>query len=158
MLILLFFKENKPVYLVNLIPTKNSNYNTRDADKITLFHTKHNFFKNTFFPSTAIEWNKLDPNLRSAASLSAFKKNLLKFIRPSPNSVFNCHNCKRIKYLTRQHLGLSHLRERKSKHSFQDTLNPFCSYGLDVETNIPFFLYCALFTNQRRTLLSAVNE
>ena len=67
--VLLFFKENKPVYLVNLIQTKNSNYNTRDADKITYFHTKHKFFKNSFFPSTVIEWNKLDPNLRSAASL-----------------------------------------------------------------------------------------
>ena len=158
MFILLFFKENKPVYLVNLIQTKNSNYNTRDADKITLFHTKHKFFKNSFFPSTVIEWNKLDPNLRSAASLSVFKKNLLKFIRPSRNSVFNCHNCKEIKYLTRLRLGLSHLRQHKFKHSFQDTLNPFCSCGLDVDTNTHFFLYCPLFTNQRRTLLSAVNE
>ena len=107
--------------------------------KLLFFHTKHEFFKNCFFSSTAIEWNKLDPNLRSAASLCAFKKNLLKFIRPSPNSVFNFHNCKGIKYLTRLHLGSSHLREHKLKHSFQDTLNPFCSCGLDVETNTHFF-------------------
>ena len=152
------FKENKPVYLFNLIPSKNSNYNTRNTGKITPFHTKHNFFKNSFFPSTVIEWNKLDPNLRSAASLSVFKKNLLKFIRPSPNSVFNCHNCKGIKYLTRLRLCLSHLREHKFKHNFQDTLNPFCSCGLDVETNTHFFLYCPLFTNQRRTLLSTVKD
>ena len=91
------FKENKPVYLFNLIPTKSSNYNTRNTDNITLFHTKHNFFKNSFFPSTVIEWNRLDPNLRSVTSLSVFKKNLLKFIRLSPNSVFNFHNCKGIK-------------------------------------------------------------
>ena len=149
------FKGNKPVYLFNLIPTKNSNYNTRNTDKITLFHTKFNFFKNSFFPSTVIEWNKLDPNLRSAASLSVFKKNLLKFIRPSPNSVFNCHNCKGIKYLTRLRLGLSHLREHKFKHSFQDTLNPFCSCGLDIETNMHFF-YCPLFASQRRTLILIV--
>ena len=30
-------KENKPVYLFNLIPSKNSNYNTRNTDKITPF-------------------------------------------------------------------------------------------------------------------------
>ena len=42
-------KENKPVYLFNLIPTKKSNYNTRNTDKITLFHTEHNFFKKFFF-------------------------------------------------------------------------------------------------------------
>ena len=106
---------------------------------ITLFHTKHKFFKNYFFPSTVIEWNELDHNLRSAAILSAFKKNLLKFIRPSPNSVFNCHNCKGIKYPTRLNLVPSHLREHKFRHSFQDTLNPFCSCGLDVERNTHFF-------------------
>ena len=68
------FKENKPVYPFSLIPTKISNYNTKNTDKITLFHTKQNFF-NSFFPSTAIEWNKLGHNLQSAASLNAFKKN-----------------------------------------------------------------------------------
>ena len=119
---------------------------------------KHHFFKNSFFPSTLIEWNKLDPNIQSAASLNIFKKSLLKFIRHSPNSVFNCHNCKGIKYLTRIYLGLSHLREHKFKHSFQDTLNPFCSCGLDVETNTHFFLYSSLFSNQRFTLLSTVND
>ena len=68
------FKENKPVYLFNLIPSKIWNYNTRNTDKITPFHTKRNFFKNYFFPSTVIKWIKLDPNLRSAASLSVFKR------------------------------------------------------------------------------------
>ena len=123
----------------NLIPTRNLNYNTRNTDKVTLFHTKYNFFKNSFLPSIVIRWNELDRNLRSTASLSVFKKNLLKFIRPSRNSVFNCHNCKEIKYLTRLRLGLSHLRQHKFKHSFQDTLNPFCSCGLDVDTNTHFF-------------------
>ena len=119
------FKENKLFYLFNLIPSKNSNYNTINTDKITPFHTKHNFFKNYFFPSTVIEWNRLDPNLRSATSLSVFKKNLLKFVRSLPKSVFNCHSCKGIKYLTRLRLGLSYLHEHKFKHSFQNTLNPF---------------------------------
>ena len=73
----MIFKEKKPVYLFNLTPTKYSNYNTRKTDKIAPFHTKHNFFKNSFFPSTVIGWNNLDPNLRSATSLIVFKKNLL---------------------------------------------------------------------------------
>ena len=113
------FKENEPVYLFNVIPTKNSNYHTKNTDRIPLFHTKHSFFKSSFFPSTVIEWRKLDLNLRSAVSLSVFKKSLLKFIRPFPNSVFSCVNCKGIKLLTRLHLGLSHLRKHKFKHSFQ---------------------------------------
>ena len=48
-------KENKPVYFFNLIPTKISNFNTRNTDKITRVRTKHNFFKNSFFPSTVTE-------------------------------------------------------------------------------------------------------
>ena len=54
------FKQNKPVYLFNLITKKDSNYNTRNTDKITLFHTKHSFFKNSLFPSTLSKWNQLD--------------------------------------------------------------------------------------------------
>ena len=80
-----------------------------------LFLTLSRFFKNYLFPSTVIKWNKLDRNLRSPASLSVFKKNLLNFIRP-PNS------CKGVKYLTRLRLGLSHLRGHKFKHSFQTLL------------------------------------
>ena len=42
------FKENKPVYLFNLIPIKNSNYNARNTNKTTIFHSKQNFFKKFF--------------------------------------------------------------------------------------------------------------
>ena len=41
------------------------------------------FFKNSFFPSTLIEWNKLDDSLRKCDSFNVFKKEVLKFIRPS---------------------------------------------------------------------------
>ena len=65
---------------------------------------------------------------------------------------------KGIKYLTRLRLGLSHLREHKFKQNSQETLNPFCSCGLDVETDTHFFIYCPLFSNQRCTLLSTVSD
>ena len=82
---------------------------------------------------------------------------MIDFIRPSPNSVFNCHNRKGIKYITRLCLGLNRLRENKLKHSFQDTLNPFCSCGFDVEKSTHFFLYYPFLSNQRYTLLN-VND
>ena len=108
-----------------------------------------------FLPNV-IEWNKLNPNLRSAANFSVFNRNLLKFIRPSPNSVFNCHNCKGIKFLTRQRFGL--LCERKFKHNFREALNPFCLCTFDIETNMHFFLHWPLFSNQRYNLLNTVND
>ena len=43
------FKENKVIYFFSVVPAKSSNYNTRNADKTTLFPTKDNFFKKNFF-------------------------------------------------------------------------------------------------------------
>ena len=85
-----------------------------------------------------------------------FKSNILKFIRPSSNLIFDCHNPIGIKYITRIRLGLSHLREYKLKHNFQDTLNPICNCGNNVESPIHFFLHCPLYSNERRTLLNSL--
>ena len=101
---------------------------------LALAGAKHNFFKNSFFPSAIIEWNNLDPQLGKSESFSLFERNILKFIRPSPNSVYNCHNPRGICLITRLKLDLSHLREHKFKHDFQDTLDPFCSCGNVVES------------------------
>ena len=141
-----------------MIPTRRSLYSTRNIHNITLDNTKHNFFKNSFFPSTITEWNNLDPHLRKSKNFSVFKSNILKFIRPSPNSVYNCHNPRGICLITRLRLGLSHLREHKFKHGFQDTLNPLCSCGNDVESTEHFLLHCSQFVNETRTLLSTLGN
>ena len=121
-------------YLFNLIPVRPTLYPTKNALNVPLLNTNHNFCKNSFFPSTIIEWNKFDRGLRKAESLLLFKTNILTFIRPSLNSVYNCHSLKALKFITRLRLGLIHLREHKFKHSFQDTINPLCSCGLDIES------------------------
>ena len=51
-----------------------------------LYFTLNITFSKKNFPSTAIKWNKLHPNLRTALTLSVFKKNFLKLMRPSPNN------------------------------------------------------------------------
>ena len=111
------------MYLYNIIPTSVSTNNTRSANNIVLFKV-NNFFQNSFFPFAVIEWNKLDLNIRKSETLNIFKKTLLNFIHPSGSTVFNCHNPKGVKFLTRLRLSLSHFREHKFKHSVQDTLNP----------------------------------
>ena len=73
----------------------------------------------SFIPAI-IEWNDLDPSPRNSNSISVFKEKILNFLRPSPNSLFDCHSPKRIKLIIRLRLGLSHLREQKFKHSFHD--------------------------------------
>ena len=82
-------------------------------------------------------------SVKNSESIKNFLKRILSFIRPSPNSTFNCHNPKGIELLSRLRLGLSHLREHKFKHSFQDSLNPFYSCGNgEVETSSHYLLYC----------------
>ena len=55
--------------------------------------------------------------------------------------------------LTRLRLGLSHLREQKFKNNFQDTLNPLCTCGWEVENICHFFLHC-LISLLKETLFS----
>ena len=82
------FKNEHPKYLFHLIPVRCTPYATRTESNIPLIKTKHNFFKNSFFPSAIIEWNNLDPNLRNSKSISVFKEKILNFIRPFQNSFF----------------------------------------------------------------------
>ena len=78
-------------------------------DNLPHFNVKHIFFKNSFFPSTLIEWNTLDLNIFNSKSLRSIKGKILKFTCPSGNEVFLYNNLKGMQLLTRLRLGLSHL-------------------------------------------------
>ena len=137
-----------PEYLFHLIPVRRTPY-TRNV---------HNLFSKSSFPGYISKWNKLDPSLRNSESFHTFKKNILQFIRPTANSVYHCHNPKKIKLITRLRLGLSHLREHKFKHNFQEPLNPLCNCGHGIQSATYFFLHCPLFTNERYTLLRTLSS
>ena len=117
-----------------------------------------------------ILWATVDPNLRSASRLNYYTASKQRPQLPQSQPAFTCpkstigtsnsqvigtgnpehviasRDCKWIKTLTRLRLGLSHFCEHKFKDSFQDTLNPFCLCGVDVETSTHFFVHCPLFT------------
>ena len=123
-----------------------------------MFGKKHNFFQNSYFPSSIKEWNRLDIDIRKSDSISIFKKRVLSLIRPLPNKVSNSHNPQGLKLLTRLRLGLIHLRYHKFKYNFLDTINPLCSCGSDIETTLHFLLYRPNFMECRDTLLSEISE
>ena len=91
-------------------------------------------------------------------TINIFKSKILKFIRPTANSIFGFHNSVRVKLLTRLRVRLSHLCEHKLKHSFQDTLNPLCSWGKEVETSFHFVLSYPSYSDERFTLLSKIQN
>ena len=152
------FNEKSPSYLFKLIPNFNRVHNTRLSYNIPPIKVRHNYFKNSFFPSAISEWNKLDLNIRNSASLNTFKNKLLNFIRPCANSIFDIHNPLGIKLLTRLRLGLSHLHEHKFRHCFQDTLNPLCECSKDIESTMHFFLHCTNFLIPRQTLFQKIRN
>ena len=64
------FKGQSPKYLFRILP----------SIKIPLFICKHNFFTDSYFPSTVVELNNLDLKIRNSKTFSAFKKSILQFI------------------------------------------------------------------------------
>ena len=87
-----------------------------------------------------------------------FKKELLKFIRPEPNSTYNTNDTKGLKLLTRLRLGLSHLGDHKFRHNFQDCAPPMCYCGHDIETTTQFLLHCSNHNCARKTLFDKINQ
>ena len=131
---------------------------TRNSNNITPFKVTYNFCKNSFFPSVISEWNKLDLEICNSASLEIFKNNLLNFIRPNPNSVFNINNSLEIKLLALFRIAFSHLKEHKFKHNFQDSVDPLCSCENDIELTVHFLVHSPNFTTQRQTLLNKLKS
>ena len=80
-------KSQSLKYLYSIIPIHNMPYRTRQCNKIPARNVKHNFFRNTFFPSTIMEWNKLDWEIKNSESIATFRKRILSFIRPSAHSI-----------------------------------------------------------------------
>ena len=79
--------------------------------------------KNSSFLLQSLNGINLDPTLWNSTSFVVLKNSILKFIRPSPRNVFNCNNYKGIRLITWLRVGISHLREHKSKRNFQVCLN-----------------------------------
>ena len=73
-------------------------------------------------------------------------------IKKNENSLFSVNDPSCVKLLTRLRLQFSHLNEHKFRHCFNDTLNPICACGTEIETTEHFLLRCHLYSTQRLEL------
>ena len=146
--------NQSPAYLYNIIPQVHHLLNTRNKFRIPQFFSHTSYFSGSFFPYVIKEWNKLDISIIKTESHNAFRHIFLKTIRPVPNSVFDACDPVGLKLLTRLRLGLSHLKEHKFKHGFDDTIDPFCLCNLEVESTSHFFLRCINFNILRLDLMN----
>ena len=107
-------------------------------------------FKKIFFPYYIDEWNKLNPEVRNAKSMHKFKKS--NKTEQLKNSLHNLHDLPGVKLLSRIRLQFCHLNEHKFRHGFNETANPMCPCGTEVETNEHFLLRCHCFSSKRSEL------
>ena len=148
-------KEEAPNYFINLIPKIQQTTRTR-INGISTFHCRTDCFKNSFFPSTIKDWYKLDETIRNSESNSIFKSRLLSFIRRLGSNLYNVFDPIGLTFLTRLHLGFSHLNELRFRHSFPDCINPLCSCSLEIEDTSHYLLHCHHFSQYRIDLMNSV--
>ena len=86
------YNLKSPKYLYNLIPSVDRFYDTRNNTNVPSFNCRTEYFKNSFFPNVITERKKLDINIKSMMSHTAFKNALLSFIRPKHVDEFVIHN------------------------------------------------------------------
>ena len=114
-------------------------------------------FKASCYPHCLLEWNKLDPQIRTSPTIGIFKKKLCAQIRPPANSVYGIHDPKGVANLTQLRVGLSKLNFHKFRHNFRDTMNQMCPINDGIEDAEHFLLLCDSFKEHRYNLVTDVN-
>ena len=143
-----------PAYLKQSIPS--SSYTNRSGNT-PLVKSRTDYYLHSFYPDSLISWNNIGPGLRSAKSLSMFKKVLLDIIRPVKKEIFGIHN-PGIKWIYQLRVGLSNLLEHKFNHNFIDTPSATCICNMSDETTQHFLLECSSFNTQRIDLITLLSD
>ena len=120
-----FFKIQNgftPTYLKTPVPCpRNHLFGTRNENDLHSIKCRTNAYLHSFYPHSVKIWNEIGPTLRQVPSLSIFKSNVLKLIRPQKKNVFNIHDPEGTKRLFQLRVGLSPLRYHKKRHNFKDS-------------------------------------
>ena len=90
--------------------------------------------------------------------MSLFKSRLLSFIRPVQNKISNIFVPDGLKFLTRLHVGLSHLNADRFRRNFLDCLNPLGSCSFEIEDTTHYLLLCRHFSIQRANLMNSIKS
>ena len=147
-----------PEYLKYPIPSRRGHlFGHRSTNVLRSIPCRTERYLKTFYPDGVMSWNNIGPELRGAKSLSIFKKNILKIIRPEKKEIFNIHNPSGIRWIFQLRVGLSPLKTHKKRHNFQDTPDDTCLCRLNAETTQHFLLKCPNFNVQRHELFEVVN-
>ena len=132
----------------------NKRYCLRHLSNLFTFKVKHIFVSKLFLPSSVIEQNNLDSNVKMSLQISAIQSKVIVEI-----SILNYHNPNEIKLPITLRLAFSHFLYHKFKREFQDTFSLFCSCDNDIEllTNIAFTVPTVLKKEQLYWIKSKIS-
>ena len=103
------------------------------------------------------EWNQLDESIKSSPTVSVFKRELMRLIRPQKRSLFDFHDIEGVRLLTRLPVEFSDLREHRFRHNIQ-CFSPMCFCQTGIENNEHFLLHCPRHSSHRRDLLDRISN
>ena len=137
-----------PPYLHETLPPlvgEQNPYNVRNAHNFRPYVTNTTLLRNSFFPSMALEWNKLNTNIKESPSVNCFK-NRLKKVKIIPKYYWSGERKPSV-ILCQIRNGCSQL----NYDLFRSNLTPtsLCSCGIEPETPEHFFLNCPLYNEIR---------
>ena len=150
-------KNQAPHYLRDYIPEKII-FNTIYGILLCLEKTYHaHLDSQKAFPHFALTHggNNVTPDIRSALTISSFKKSLISIIRPIKKSLHGLTNSYESALLTRLRAHISDLNEHRFDHNFACE-SPNCKCNVGVESTIHYFLHCHLYRAHRKILLDEV--
>ena len=103
------------------------------------------------------EWNQLDETIKNSSTISVFKRELVRLVRPSKKSYFGIDDIEGIQLLTRLRVQFNDLRKQRFRHNFQCS-SPMCLCQTGTENNEHFFMHCLRHSNHRRDLLGHISN
>ena len=150
--------DQRPHYLYSEIPQeRNLHYNLHRPNVYEPNVTSTNRFSHTYSQNCIREWNLLDETIKNFPTISVFKQELVRLVRPSKKSYFGIHDIEGIRLLTRLRVHFSDLLEHKLRHKFQSS-SPMCLCQTGIENNKHFFLHCPHHSNHRKDLLDCISN
>ena len=131
-----------------------SRYNLRNANDIRTVEARTNLYYQSFLPSVVRDWNSLDDEDRTSASVISFKNRLNRNRTIIP----------RYYYVGDRKLQILHTRLRTKCRSLNYDLflknivqSPLCNCG-SIESAQHYFFHCSRYTDIRRNLINNLSQ
>ena len=148
----------RPLYLYNEIRQERTfSYNLRRPNVFESSAKSTDRFNHTYFQNCVREWNQLNQSIRNCPTISGFKQQLVRLVRPTKKSTFGAHDIEGVRLLTRSRVQFSDLREHRFRHRFHCS-SPMCLCQTGIEDNEHFLLHCPRYTIYRKDLIDRVSN